>query len=465
MSSTTQSRLVFPIVVGAAIFLSTIPAMAFEVSLTDDGVPVHWADPKVDWALNEAFPAGLDPVAYKGAILRSYETWNAVGPEIDLRYTGLTPDATEGYLRGEDNTNIVTWETDSWDYEPEALAITLTTFERKSGELLDADILINGVGFDWSVSGEPGVHDVQNSVTHEVGHLLGLAHSADTEATMFGSAPAGEISKRTLADDDLHALTFLYGTAEASLFPGFPNPTQLPPTEAATASSGFEINSAELHLACSVSQPTAPVSLAPFGLFAGLIALAMILRRRTRRRLDLGVLTGALVLTSLATISPAQATTVQRLSLEQLQSRSTTVAVGHVVASRAAFDGGVVWTTTSIEVEECWQGQCQVGQPLELRTLGGVVGELEQRVSGLHAPRVGERLLLFGRRDGAGRLSPVGLSQGLLRIESFGQRRVAMRDLRGLRLIDTAGGTTAGEESTVMIPLDELRGLVRSAAH
>ena len=46
------------------------------------------------------------------------------------------------------------WEDNNWAYDPGALAITLTSFERSSGQFVDADIIINGADYNWSTTGE-----------------------------------------------------------------------------------------------------------------------------------------------------------------------------------------------------------------------------------------------------------------------------------------------------------------------
>jgi hypothetical protein len=121
----------------------------------------------------------------------------------------------------------------------------------------------------------------------------------------------------------------------------------------------------------------------------------------------------------------------------------------------------VIWTTTVVHVIECWQGSCAQGTELELRTLGGVVGDIEQRVAGLAAPKVGGKMLLFVREAPGGTYSPVGLAQGVMRIETLGQREVAVRDLHGLRLVGAAGVVDRGESQNMMVPLDELRAAFR----
>ena len=52
--------------------------------------------------------------------------------------------------------------------------------------------------------------DLENVLTHEFGHYLGLAHTTDPEATMFASAVAGEILKRDLGSDDIAGICAVY---------------------------------------------------------------------------------------------------------------------------------------------------------------------------------------------------------------------------------------------------------------
>lgn len=53
--------------------------------------------------------------------------------------------------------------------------------------------------------------DVQNTVTHELGHVLGLAHpNPYTGATMSATAPPGETSKRVLTPSDVNGICTIY---------------------------------------------------------------------------------------------------------------------------------------------------------------------------------------------------------------------------------------------------------------
>ena len=109
---------------------------------------------------------------------------------------------------------------DEWLHTFGALAITTVTFESTSGRLVDADIEVNDVSFDFTAC-DPGTagcsvdFDLQNTLTHELGHVIGLDHPPTSQpdaglATMFASAAAGDVEKRTLAADDADAVCTIY---------------------------------------------------------------------------------------------------------------------------------------------------------------------------------------------------------------------------------------------------------------
>jgi hypothetical protein len=98
---------------------------------------------------------------------------------------------------------------DCWQHASGAIAITTTTYDPQSGRVLDADIELNQPSFVFStVDAPPCVRpnwspscvawDVQNTVTHEIGHMLGLDHTTYPGSTMNPTAPPGELSKRVL---------------------------------------------------------------------------------------------------------------------------------------------------------------------------------------------------------------------------------------------------------------------------
>lgn len=103
---------------------------------------------------------------------------------------------------------------DCWQYSAEALAITTSNFDPKTGRLLDADIELDQANYVFTVVDSPVCPrdpsgkiicalncvctDIQNTMTHEVGHLLGLDHTLASGSIMVPRADSGELSKRTI---------------------------------------------------------------------------------------------------------------------------------------------------------------------------------------------------------------------------------------------------------------------------
>jgi len=63
--------------------------------------------------------------------------------------------------------------------------------------------------FNWHIDGRADAHDIETTALHEIGHLLGLAHSEDPQAVMYFSAGAGQL-KRALSQDDREGIRGLY---------------------------------------------------------------------------------------------------------------------------------------------------------------------------------------------------------------------------------------------------------------
>jgi len=210
-----------------ALLLALSPAaLAYEVKTTDGGEPLRWDGGAlvVELALDDA-PREVDAEAAEAAVRAAFAAWTAAIPDpMPLAITDLAAGGGEGEgaapIDAHDRKNIVTWVHEGWEerYDAEALAVTLTTFDPASGRISDGDILINAKRYRWTAGDRPcqAAYDLQNVITHEVGHFFGLAHEpGERDATMYVRSGTCETKKRDLDGDDVDGALFLYGSVPA----------------------------------------------------------------------------------------------------------------------------------------------------------------------------------------------------------------------------------------------------------
>lgn len=183
---------------------------------------VHWRTMPVRWfATNRGVP-GVSSTDFRTALERAFKTWEDV-PTASTQFVfgGLT--AVEP---SEDDGLSVLGFQDHPEMD-RVLAATSFVFDDDTGELDEADIFFNSF-FEWStaVGGDAARFDLESVAVHEIGHFLGLGHSAigETElrpeggrrvlgsgAVMFPiSIGRGAIADRVLQPDDIAGMSDLY---------------------------------------------------------------------------------------------------------------------------------------------------------------------------------------------------------------------------------------------------------------
>jgi len=145
------------------------------------------------------------PAYTLGAIRIAMDMWNEVNTSsFEFDYAGTPSYSPWGF----DGENTLTFE----DLESQ-LGQTHWWYTQESGTYytLEADIVLDSDPFP----GYPWTFDRLKAVTaHELGHVLGLNHSADSEAIMWSEISD---SNQILRSDDIDGISYLYPSDESFL--------------------------------------------------------------------------------------------------------------------------------------------------------------------------------------------------------------------------------------------------------
>lgn len=189
-----------------AIMSLTAPAQAFQLKSTDDGAQVRWAKSSIRLHAGSEFRRVFGEDALT-ALTIAAEAWRGFDRVPDIMIADGDAKPFDPAVR----QNGVYWLTE-WPYESDHLAMTVTTADA-FGRVQGVDVLVNGnqayaLLAEQETGAEPqevgaGVHDLAAVLTHEMGHVLGLAESEDDpEATMWPVVAPGEVHQRSLSHDD-----------------------------------------------------------------------------------------------------------------------------------------------------------------------------------------------------------------------------------------------------------------------
>ncbi|MFT7580664.1 MAG: hypothetical protein ACI9MR_002337 [Myxococcota bacterium] len=200
----------------AAIVLSGLAfgssAAAFEPFVNSDGVPLFWGTDTIALAVNADIPPQFTMESVETAARAGANVWLS---QTCAPKTFVLSGFFDGLLESQaDGVNAVLWlDEAAWNarFDSSEVARTIITF-RDSGEIVDADILVNAGAPVWSHGDAcvEGAYDFRSAIAHEFGHLLGLNHSLVDDATMVDSYNRGECDKRVLAMDDIDGYCSTY---------------------------------------------------------------------------------------------------------------------------------------------------------------------------------------------------------------------------------------------------------------
>jgi hypothetical protein len=239
---------------GIWLALSAAPAAAYVRAVADSGAPLAWKSPSIemDFFVGNA-PATMSADEYVAAAGIGARAWSHTALACTALSITVHAQSASTAETGRDGKNVIIFRQDNWCdqatpevcYSPNALAVTSVFKNKVTGEIVDADMELNAVRFTWAdLVAHPELAagstvDFQNTVTHELGHVIGLAHPCYSasdgggrlndnngipeldcsdpnlppsvrETTMFPSVSFGDTQRRTLSPDDAQAACDTY---------------------------------------------------------------------------------------------------------------------------------------------------------------------------------------------------------------------------------------------------------------
>jgi hypothetical protein len=190
-------------------------------------VDTTWAAPgPIPYFISDKDGGGLTAADLRGAAERATGRWQAVPTaRVRFAYQGFTSASPD---MGDGRTTLGFVDRPDLD---RVLGATSFIVDTVTGNIVEADILFNSrFPFSVAANGEAGRVDLESVVVHELGHLIGLGHSAIGETELSGGGrrvtgtgsvmfpialTAGAVADRLLQPDDVAGVSDLYPTDAA----------------------------------------------------------------------------------------------------------------------------------------------------------------------------------------------------------------------------------------------------------
>lgn len=155
------------------------------------------------------------------------------------------------------------------------------------------------------------------------------------------------------------------------------------------------------------------------------------------------------------------AATLERLSLDDMIAKSTSIVRGTVIGVRTTFTGRDIYTLYRVSVDERFKGEAQ--KTIEITVHGGTHGTYHQTTPGSPVLSQGDQFVFFLWTSNSGVTWITGMTQGLFQLSGSGPAdpmaiRAASREL----MLDPSTARPV-KDNAVSLRLSELRARISAA--
>ncbi|MEK7689935.1 MAG: matrixin family metalloprotease, partial [Bdellovibrionota bacterium] len=217
--------------IAAATFTFTVStlALAYTPTVSSSGVQVRWEglNPKLNLVGNSINANGISADSVRAAVVRSIQRW-ALASLDSVTFDYWQGDDDEVYVPNSEynGTSSIYFASHSngaagAGIDASMIGLTQVWYNATTGQILEVDTVLNDISFQFTTnpsdttgfgsesrsSGAQRKVYIENVMTHELGHSLGLSHSGSLQATMlFMEAP----EQARLSCDDQAGIRALY---------------------------------------------------------------------------------------------------------------------------------------------------------------------------------------------------------------------------------------------------------------
>jgi hypothetical protein len=182
-------------------------AFCYVPTLTASGAGVRWnGNAKLNLAGNPVNQVGLSEDDFFHAVVKGLQRWQAAADgTVSFDYWQGTDDSIyepDSNFNGLSSIYFLSHTRGGGTLSPNILGLTQVWYNSNTGQILETDIVLNDVDFHFTTdptdtsgygspsapAGKPGGIPnvfIENVVTHELGHALGLSHAGGLQSTML----------------------------------------------------------------------------------------------------------------------------------------------------------------------------------------------------------------------------------------------------------------------------------------